>query len=106
MPAIILVDQGGVVRYLYAGADFADRLGDAEVFEALDSVETGAAAGAGEEARSKATTDEATESVRPDRPAMTLEQLIPYYRVFSLLPSPSRGDSAHGAPKAGRSFKR
>lgn len=35
VPAIILVDRGGMVYYLYADADFADRPADPEVFEAL-----------------------------------------------------------------------
>jgi hypothetical protein len=36
--AIVVLDRGGVVRYLYAGQDFADRPGDDEVFGALDEV--------------------------------------------------------------------
>lgn len=36
VPAIVVLDRGGVVRYVYAGNDFADRPGDDEVFGALD----------------------------------------------------------------------
>lgn len=34
-PAIVVVDPTGIVRYAYVGEDFADRPGDAPVFEAL-----------------------------------------------------------------------
>jgi hypothetical protein len=44
VPAIVVVDQGGIVRYLYKGDDFADRPGDEEVFDALDEA-LGASAG-------------------------------------------------------------
>jgi hypothetical protein len=80
VPAIVVVDQSGEVRYLYSGGDFADRPGDEEIFTALDGLDgriertTG-----GPEVRVTAARARET-SVRPDRPAMGLEQLIPYYR--------------------------
>ena len=81
VPAIAVVDREGVVRYLYAGKDFADRPGDEEVFDALEEMtETGGTGGDGEP-EIRATADEAESlTVRPEKPAMTLEQLIPYYR--------------------------
>lgn len=80
IPTIIVIDRSGEVRYLYAGDDFADRPGDEEVFEALDSL-NGAYPSAPEVPEVRATPAEAREtSVRPDKPPMTLEQLIPYYR--------------------------
>ena len=81
VPTIAVLDRGGVVRYLYVGEDFADRPGDAAVFEALDGVEAGGYEGASKEAEIRVTADEAaTSSVRPDKPPMSLEQLVPYYR--------------------------
>ncbi|CAN5140483.1 hypothetical protein BH24ACT19_BH24ACT19_17590 [soil metagenome] len=79
VPAIAVVDREGVVRYLYAGKDFADRPGDEEVFGALKEVpETGEADG---EPEIRATAGEAESlTARPERPAMTLEHLVPYYR--------------------------
>lgn len=80
VPAIVVVDQSGEARYLYAGSDFADRPGDKEIFAALDGLAgriertTG-----GPEFRVTAARARET-SVRPDKPAMELEQLVPYYR--------------------------
>jgi AhpC/TSA family len=80
VPSIVVVDQSGEVRYLYSGSDFADRPGDEEVFAALDGLAgriertTG-----GPEFRVTAARARET-SVRPERTAMELEQLIPYYR--------------------------
>jgi peroxiredoxin len=34
-PAIFVVGHGGIVRYAYVGEDFADRVGDEPVLEAL-----------------------------------------------------------------------
>ena len=80
VPTIIVVDRSGEIRYLYAGSDFADRPGDEEIFSALD--ELGDADGSYDgEAVVRVSGEEADEqSVRPERPAMTLEQLVPYYR--------------------------
>jgi hypothetical protein len=83
IPAIVIVDRRGVVRYLYAGHDFADRPGDEEVFGALDRLSEAEVEdiSAGGSVEIQATAEEAeTSTVRPDRPPMPLEQLIPYYR--------------------------
>ncbi len=84
VPAIVVVDRDGSVRYLYEGSDFADRPGDEEVFEALDEVagtEGSGRDGSAGPAKVRATSEEAeASSVRPDKPAMTLEALVPYYR--------------------------
>jgi len=80
VPSIVVVDQSGEVRYLYSGTDFADRPGDDEVFAALDGLEGGIErTTGGPEFRVTAVRARQT-SVRPDRPAIELEQLIPYYR--------------------------
>ena len=81
VPAIVAVDREGVVRYLYAGRDFADRPGDEEVFAALEEMQEAGESGIGGEPEVRATAIEAESStVRPERPAMSLEQLVPYYR--------------------------
>ncbi len=81
IPAIVVLDREGIVRYLYAGRDFADRPGDEEVFAALEEIPEASESGSVEEPEIRATADEAESStVRPERPAMPLEHLIPYYR--------------------------
>jgi len=40
-PAIALVDGAGSIAYLYAGQDFADRPGDAAIFESIERMERG-----------------------------------------------------------------
>jgi peroxiredoxin len=37
IPSIVVVTQDHTVRYVYRGRDFADRPGDAEVLDALDT---------------------------------------------------------------------
>lgn len=79
MPAIVVVDRTGEVRYLYAGADFADRPGDGEILAALDDLDGTEKHGMeGPEIRLSAA--EARDSVRPDKPPVLLEDLVHYYR--------------------------
>ena len=83
VPAIVIVDRGGIARYLHAGPDFADRPGDKEVFDALDGLSEADTGGnsAGESVKIRASPEEAADSThRPDKSAMPLEQLIPYCR--------------------------
>ncbi len=81
VPAIVVVDREGVIRYLYAGHDFADRPGDDEVLGALDGLPETSPAERGGTAEIRISTEEAeTSTVRPDRPPMSLEHLVPYYR--------------------------
>lgn len=83
IPAILVLDRSGTVRYLYKGRDFADRPGDTTIFEALDEIpeEEDTGGGADQQPAVRFSADEAEAStVRPQRPAMTMEQLVPYYR--------------------------
>ncbi len=81
VPAIAVVDREGIVRHLYAGRDFADRPGDEEVFGALEEVPEAGGADGKSEPEIRVTADEAeTSTVRPEKPAMPLEHLVPYYR--------------------------
>ncbi len=80
VPSILVVDRSGETRYLYSGSDFADRPGDAEIFEALEGLEGSGEYGEGEPQVSILSEEANEETVRPEKPAMTLEQLVPYYR--------------------------
>jgi hypothetical protein len=80
-PTIVVLDRSGTVRRLYSGGrDFSDRPTEEALLRVLDEVGAG-----GEpedvEPEIRVTAEEAeNESVRPHKPAMTLEQLKPYYR--------------------------
>jgi hypothetical protein len=82
VPAIVVVDRAGVIRYFYAGHDFADRSGNDEVIGALDELSD---ASPGEwdgavDIRIPAEEKPKPRRVHPDRTPITLEQLSPYYR--------------------------
>ncbi len=77
VPAIVVLDKSGIVRHIYAGEDFADRPGDEEIFEALDGLEDGEPKPEEPEVQ---VVGSDMESVGPDRPAQTLDRLVPYYR--------------------------
>src|SRR3712207_4584516 len=78
-PSILVVDRSGEIRYRYSGSDFADRPGDEEVFAALDGLDSSIQRLTGG-SEFRVTAEEARESVRPDKRAMTLEELLIYYR--------------------------
>jgi peroxiredoxin len=85
IPAVVVVNRAGEVSYLYVGRDFADRPTDGEVFSALDTLDEPGAPGTlivrrtgGPELRTTAV--EARDGgLRPDRRAVTLEELHSYY---------------------------
>lgn len=77
-PSIVVVDKSGRIQYIYAGEDFADRPGDEELFEALDKLDQNREPKAVEPEVQIIGSD--PESVGPDKPAQTLEKLVPYYR--------------------------
>jgi peroxiredoxin len=80
VPAVIIVDQSGEVRYLYSGRDFADRPGDEEVFATLDELDSGIERLTGGPEFQVGAAQARESSVRPDRRAMELEQITSYYR--------------------------
>ncbi|PLS83793.1 MAG: hypothetical protein CYG60_21305 [Actinobacteria bacterium] len=83
VPAILVIDRSGAVRYVYKGSDFADRSGDDPILETLDGMAGEEASSAEKDAPAEVSlsADEAEAStVRPERPPMSLEQLVPYYR--------------------------
>jgi len=82
-PAIVALDKSGTVRYLYSGGtDFADRPQEESLLYILDRVgsESDEDYGGGEPEIQISAEEAENETVRPDKPAITLEQLKPYYR--------------------------
>src|ERR687893_2155978 len=82
-PAIVALNKSGTVQYLYSGGtDFADRPQEESLLYILDRVvsESDEDYG-GDEPEIQISAEEAeNETVRPDKPTITLEQLKPYYR--------------------------
>ena len=82
-PAIVALDKSGTIQYLYSGGtDFADRPQEESLLYILDRV--GAESDEDysvDEPEIQISAEEAeNETVRPDKPTITLEQLKPYYR--------------------------
>ncbi len=80
IPAIVVVDRSGEIRYLYAGSDFADRPGDGEVFAALEGLDGSIERVMGDPEIRVSAEEARRDSVRPDKAPRTLDNLIPYYR--------------------------
>jgi hypothetical protein len=80
-PAIVALNKSGMVQYLYSGGtDFADRPQEESLLYILDKVGSGGEYG-GDEPEIQISAEEAeNETVRPDKPAITLGQLKLYYR--------------------------
>jgi AhpC/TSA family len=82
-PAIVALDKSGTIQYLYSGGtDFADRPQEESLLFILDRIgsESDEEYG-GDEPEIQVSAEEAeNETVRPDKPTITLEQLRPYYR--------------------------
>jgi hypothetical protein len=80
-PAIVAFDKSGTVQYLYSGGtDFADRPHEESLLYILDGVGGDGEYGGGEPDIRIPAEEAENETVRPDRPAMMLEHLQPYYR--------------------------
>jgi hypothetical protein len=80
-PAIVALDRAGTVQYLYSGGtDFADRPQEESILYILDRVGGDREYEGGEPDIQISAEEAENETVRPDKPAMTLEQLQPYYR--------------------------
>jgi hypothetical protein len=79
-PAIVVLDRSGTVRRLYSGGtDFSDRPTEEALFGVLDEVGTEGEPDRGEP-EVRVTAEEAEKgTVRPEKPALTLEDLGPYY---------------------------
>ena len=81
-PAIVALDGSGTVRYLYSGGtDFADRPQEESLLYILDKVSgDGEGYGAGEPDIRISSREAEEDTVRPEKPLITLEQLGPYYK--------------------------
>jgi len=82
-PAIAALDKSGTVQYLYSGgSDFADRPQEESLLYILDRVgtESDEEYGEGEPEIQISAEQAENETVRPDKPVITLEQLKPYYQ--------------------------
>ena len=79
-PAIVVLDGTATIRHLYSGgSDFSDRPPGEALLRALDEVGT-AGEPEGDGPRLRISAEEAEgETVRPDRPALGLDALQPYY---------------------------
>ena len=79
-PSVFIVDQEATIRYAYSGSDFADRPVDEDVFGAMKHLDARIERRTGEP-ETRVTAVEAREtSVRPDRDAIDLEQIVPYFQ--------------------------
>ena len=79
-PSVIVLDRSGEVRYLYSGGDPADRPDEREVFAALKGMDASIERITGGPEVVVLAAEARDGSVRPDRPRMTLDELLTYYR--------------------------
>jgi peroxiredoxin len=82
-PAIVALERSGTIQYLYSGGtDFADRPQEESLLYILGRVGSESDEDYGvDEPEIQISAEEAeNETVRPDKPTITLEQLKPYYR--------------------------
>lgn len=101
VPSIIVVDRSGEIQHAYSGSDFADRPGDTKIFEALDGLDDSGEPQSREPEVSLSADEAQRDSVRPDRPPITLEQLVPYYRgVFFATVALKKRLKQHGDEEA------
>ena len=79
-PAILVLDRSGVLRRQYSGRwDFSDRPTEEDLFAALDEVGTGGEPERAEPKIRVTAGEAASDTVRPDKPALSLDELGPYY---------------------------
>jgi hypothetical protein len=79
-PTIVVLNKTRTVQYLYSGGtDFSDRPPEESLLEILDGVESDEEPDESEPEIRVSAEEAENETVRPDRPAMTLEQLQPMY---------------------------
>lgn len=79
-PAIVVLDKSGTVQYLYSGGyDFSNRPSEEALLGELDGVSTRGEPEGGEPGIRVSAEEAENETVRPDRSAITLDALQPYY---------------------------
>jgi len=80
VPSVIVLDRSGEIRYLYSGSDFADRPDEEEALAALKVIPAGIERITGEPEILVTAREGREDSVRPDKPHITLDQLLTYFR--------------------------
>ncbi len=79
-PAIVVLDKAGTVQHLYSGgSDFSARPPEDALLEVLAEVGTQGEPEGGKPGVLVSAEEAESETVRPDKPAQTLEVLQPYY---------------------------
>ena len=81
-PAVVVLDRAGTVRRLYSGGtDFSDRPPEEDLLEFLEEVSASdeEPPGSAEPEVRVSAAEAERETVRPDKPALTLDELEPYY---------------------------
>ena len=101
VPSIVVVDQTGEVRYLYKGSDFADRPTDDEVFAGLRGLDSRIERLTGGPEYQIGAAQARERSVRPDEPAMELDELTTYYQG-ALSTASVLGERFQGWGRSGR----
>ncbi len=105
-PSVFIVDQEATIRYAYSGSDFADRPVDEDVFGAMKRLDARIERRTGGP-ETRVTAVEAREtSVRPDRDAIDLEQIVPYFQGVLVATGPLGAGLAAGAAPGARRLRR
>jgi peroxiredoxin len=80
VPSVVVIDRSGEIRHLYSGSDLADRPDEGELLAALEGIPVGIERITGEPEIVVNAREAREESVRPDKPQITLDQLLTYFR--------------------------
>ena len=80
VPSVIVIDRSGEIRHLYTGSDLADRPDEEEVLAALRGIPAGIERITGEPEIVVTAREAREESVRPDKPQITLDELLTFFQ--------------------------
>jgi hypothetical protein len=80
VPSVIVIDRSGKIRHLYTGSDLADRPDEEEVLAALRGIPAGIERITGEPDIVVTAREAREESVRPDKPQITLDELLTFFQ--------------------------
>ena len=80
LPSVVVIDRSGEIRHLYSGSDHADRADEVDILAALKGIPAGIERITGEPEIVVSAREAREESVRPDKPQITLDQLLTYFR--------------------------
>lgn len=109
-PSIVMISKSMEIEYVYVGEDFSDRPENETVFAALDKLNSPVGGPVSDEPKIRLQAGEAArETVRPDRDAISLDQLFTYYEgtYFATVAIKKRlGGIGFGSSKAIRETER